>query len=79
MLPGAMDPRQAAEAAAILEPGEAVPIHYDVINRPPVYAQVDRPAEAFAEAAAQRGVPARVIGPGEDVAPLSLVSEPRRA
>lgn len=67
LLPAAMDPRQAAEAAALLEVAEAVPIHYDALNKPPVYAQVDRPADAFAEAAARRGVPATVVSPGREV------------
>lgn len=40
-----MDPRQAAEAAAPLEASVAVPVHDDALNRPPIYAQVPRPAE----------------------------------
>lgn len=64
-LPAAMDPTQAAEAAALLEAAEAIPIHYDTLNNPPIYAQVDRPAESFLDAAATRGVPARRVGPGE--------------
>jgi L-ascorbate metabolism protein UlaG (beta-lactamase superfamily) len=68
-LPAAMDPRHAAEAAAILEAGQAVPIHYDTLHNPPVYAQVERPAEAFAEAATARGVRVRIVGPGEEVEP----------
>jgi len=64
-LPAAMDPEQAAEAAALLEAAEAVPIHYDTLNNPPTYAQVDRPAQAFAQAATRRGVRAHVVAPGE--------------
>lgn len=60
-----MDPTQAAAAAKLLRAEMAVPIHYDLIHRPPVYSQVDRPAQAFAEAAAEQGVAARVIEPGE--------------
>jgi L-ascorbate metabolism protein UlaG (beta-lactamase superfamily) len=66
-LPAAMDPVQAAEAAALLEATEAIPIHYDTLNNPPVYAQVDRPADAFLEAAARRDVSARTVQPGEYV------------
>ncbi|MGZ6645427.1 MAG: MBL fold metallo-hydrolase [Solirubrobacteraceae bacterium] len=66
-LPAVMDPAQAAEAAALLEAGLAVPIHYDTLNNPPTYAQVERPADAFARAAGARGVRARVVAPGEEV------------
>ncbi len=66
-LPAAMDPYQAAEAAALLESAEAIPIHYDTLHNPPVYSQVDRPAEAFLEAASKRGVTARKVQPGEYV------------
>jgi len=41
------------------------PIHYDTLNNPPTYAQVDRPAQAFAQAATRRGVRAHVVAPGE--------------
>jgi L-ascorbate metabolism protein UlaG (beta-lactamase superfamily) len=64
-LPAAMDPVQAAEAAALLEADLAVPIHYDTLHRPPTYAQVDRPADAFAQAGAARGVRTQVLAPGE--------------
>jgi L-ascorbate metabolism protein UlaG (beta-lactamase superfamily) len=36
-----VDPVQAAEAAALLEAAHAVPIHYDALNNPPTYGQVD--------------------------------------
>jgi L-ascorbate metabolism protein UlaG (beta-lactamase superfamily) len=60
-----MDPVQAAAAASLLNADLAIPIHYDTIHGPPVYIQVDRPAEAFTVAAAERGVAARVLEPGE--------------
>lgn len=60
-----MDPVQAVTAASLLGAGLAVPIHYDTIHSPPAYAQVDKPAEAFTHAAAERGVAARVLEPGE--------------
>jgi L-ascorbate metabolism protein UlaG (beta-lactamase superfamily) len=49
-----MDPEQAAAAAEILEAPVAVPIHYDTIHAPPVYAQVDDPPGRFAAAAGGR-------------------------
>lgn len=64
-LPAAMDPRQAAEAAAILQARLAVPMHYDQLDNPPIYAQVDRPAEAFMQAAGERGANARIVAVGE--------------
>lgn len=66
-LPAAMDPRQAAEAATLLQARLAIPIHYDTLENPPVYTQVKRPAEQFVAAARARGVPARVIAPGDEL------------
>jgi L-ascorbate metabolism protein UlaG (beta-lactamase superfamily) len=62
-----MDPHQAAAAAHLLHPGVAVPIHYDALHQPPTYAQVDDPAGAFVAAAAELGVPARVLEVGEEL------------
>ncbi len=67
-VPAAMTPQQAAAAAAILQARLAVPIHYDAVHHPPVYAQVDDPVTAFAAAARQRGVPFAVVDPGTSVA-----------
>jgi L-ascorbate metabolism protein UlaG (beta-lactamase superfamily) len=64
-LPAAMDPEQAAAAAAILEADLAVPVHYDTINGPPRYVQVDQPAARFASACATAGVDCRVMETGE--------------
>ena len=64
-LPAAMDPGQAAAAAAILEARVAVPMHYDTLHSPPTYVQVDDPAGAFEEAAGKLGVDTRVMSPGE--------------
>jgi L-ascorbate metabolism protein UlaG (beta-lactamase superfamily) len=58
-----MDPEQAAAAAEILEVPVAVPMHYDTIHAPPVYAQVDDPAGRFAAAAGTR---AKVMAIGEE-------------
>lgn len=64
-LPAAMDPRQAAAAAALLEAGEAVPIHYDTLHNAPLYVQVDDPAGSFVSACGELGVRVRVAAPGE--------------
>jgi len=73
-LPAAMVPRQAAEAAAPLQAKLAIPIHYDTLENPPIYTQVDQPAEAFAAEAAMRGIEARILEAGQE---LDL-SQPRR-
>jgi L-ascorbate metabolism protein UlaG (beta-lactamase superfamily) len=62
-----MGPRQAAAAAAILQAGLAVPIHYDAIHHPPVYVQTDDPAGSFLREARALGVSARIVAPGEVV------------
>lgn len=59
-----MGPREAAAAAAILEAGLAVPIHYDAIHHPPVYTQTDDPARRFVREAEALGVAARIVAPG---------------
>ncbi|MDQ2894040.1 MAG: MBL fold metallo-hydrolase [Actinomycetota bacterium] len=66
-LAAAMGPVEAAEAATILEVGVAVPIHYDTIDNPPVYRQVDDPARTFVAAATARGVTSRVLAPGGEL------------
>jgi L-ascorbate metabolism protein UlaG (beta-lactamase superfamily) len=63
--PADLDPEQAAAAAEILDVAVAVPIHYDTIHHPPVYAQVDDPAGRFTAAAGDR---ARVLAIGEELA-----------
>ena len=50
--------------AEILDAPVAVPIHYDAIHHPPVYAQVDDPAGRFTAAARDR---ARVLAIGEEL------------
>jgi L-ascorbate metabolism protein UlaG (beta-lactamase superfamily) len=60
-----MGPREAAAAAAILQAGLAIPIHYDTIHHPPVYAQTEDPAGAFLREAAALGVDARIVEPGQ--------------
>ncbi|HWI72992.1 MAG TPA: MBL fold metallo-hydrolase [Baekduia sp.] len=60
-----MSPAEAAAAAQLLGARVAVPIHYDTINNPPIYAQTDDPAGAFAREGAALGVDVRVLEPGE--------------
>jgi L-ascorbate metabolism protein UlaG (beta-lactamase superfamily) len=67
-LPVAMDPRQAATAAHLLGARAAVPIHYDTFHAPPAYAQVHKPAAAFARAGRDAGIPVTVLAEGEEMA-----------
>jgi L-ascorbate metabolism protein UlaG (beta-lactamase superfamily) len=60
-----MGPREASAAAAILQAGLAVPIHYDAIHHPPVYVQTADPGPAFVREAEALGVQARIVAPGE--------------
>jgi L-ascorbate metabolism protein UlaG (beta-lactamase superfamily) len=68
LLPAVMGPAEAAAAAAILEVRTAVPIHYDALHAPPVYAQVEDPAGRFAAEAARLGVATQLVEPGAEVA-----------
>lgn len=65
--PAAMTPEQAAVAAQILGARLAVPIHYDDIDSPPLYEQVERPAERFLAATQEAGVAARLLAAGEQL------------
>ncbi len=64
-LPAAMDPTQAAAAAALLQARIAVPIHYDTLHNAPIYTQADSPAPAFQAAGRERGLDTRVMAPGD--------------
>ena len=66
---------QAAAAAQLLGAREVIPIHYDTINNPPIYTQVDDPTGTFLAAAEARGVRARVVEAGQVVAD-QVVSAP---
>jgi L-ascorbate metabolism protein UlaG (beta-lactamase superfamily) len=70
-----MDGAQAAAAAELLGAREAIPIHYDTINNPPIYTQVEDPAGRFLAACAALGVAARVVEAGQVVAD-QVVSTP---
>jgi L-ascorbate metabolism protein UlaG (beta-lactamase superfamily) len=68
-----LSPAEAAAAAYILQAGLAVPIHYDALNNPPVYAQVEDPAGQFLAECAALDVAAAVVEPGQ-VVPDQVVS-----
>jgi L-ascorbate metabolism protein UlaG (beta-lactamase superfamily) len=59
--PATLTPEQAAHAAHILGAARAVPIHYDTVNLPPFYVQVEDPAAAFQAVAAELGLPVTVL------------------
>jgi L-ascorbate metabolism protein UlaG (beta-lactamase superfamily) len=67
-LPGALDPATAAIAAEILGARLAIPIHAEGYAIAGVYEPVPDAAERFAAAAADRGVPARILRVGETIA-----------
>ncbi len=43
-----------------------MPIHYDTFHSPPAYAQVHKPAAAFARAGRDAGIPVTVLAEGEE-------------
>lgn len=66
-LPVALDPGQAAIAAELLGARLAIPIHAEGYEVDGVYHPVAGAAQAFAQAAGRRGVPVRVLEPGDGV------------
>ncbi len=66
-LPAALDPDQAAIAASILGARQAIPIHAEGYEIEGVYEPVADAAEAFAAAAAERGVPVTILATGEAI------------
>ncbi len=71
-LPAAMTPEQAGVAAGLLQARVAVPMHYEAIDAPPVYAPRADAPEVFVRAAT---TPVRVVEVGAEVE-LDRVSEP---
>jgi L-ascorbate metabolism protein UlaG (beta-lactamase superfamily) len=65
--PGHMDPRAAAQAAALLRPRIAIPIHWGTISPVGTTDPGDRPAREFADHAAELAPGVRVVqlAPGE--------------
>ena len=66
-LPAALDPAQAAIAARSLGARLAIPIHAEGYHIDGIYQPVPDAAERFATAAAESGVPVRVLGAGETI------------
>jgi L-ascorbate metabolism protein UlaG (beta-lactamase superfamily) len=66
-LPVALDPDQAAIAAALLGARLAIPIHAEGYEIDGIYQPVPDAAERFAAAAAARGVPVRILDLGETI------------
>ncbi len=66
-LPVALDPAQAAIAADLLGARMAVPIHAEGYEIDGVYEPVPDAAERFAAAASERGVPVKILDPGESI------------
>jgi L-ascorbate metabolism protein UlaG (beta-lactamase superfamily) len=60
-----MDPEQAAVAAKLLGARTVVPIHYRQLHEASNYVQSDDPPGSFSAAAAELGIEARVLRPGE--------------
>jgi L-ascorbate metabolism protein UlaG (beta-lactamase superfamily) len=78
--PGHLDPARAAEAAEMIAPRLAIPIHWGTLAAPwPLRARgtLRAPADLFAELTSRRagGVQVRVLAPGER---LELVGVDRR-
>ena len=65
--PAVLDPTQAAIAAGILGARQAIPIHAEGYEIDGVYEPVPDAAKHFASAAAERGVPVRILEPGETI------------
>jgi len=68
--PGHLDPERAAEALRLLRPRIAVPVHFGTFRTPFAPLPGDGPAQAFAQAAAERApeVDVRILRPGEMLA-----------
>jgi L-ascorbate metabolism protein UlaG (beta-lactamase superfamily) len=66
-LPIALDPTQAAIAAEILGARLSIPIHADGYEMDGIYEPAPEAAERFADAAAERDVPVRILEAGETI------------
>jgi L-ascorbate metabolism protein UlaG (beta-lactamase superfamily) len=66
-LPAALDPAQAAIASEILGARLAIPIHAEGYEIDGIYQPIPDAAERFAAAAAERGVPVRILDLGETI------------
>ena len=61
----AMTARQAAAAAQVLGARLAIPMHHETFHLPPAYVEDPDAESTFLAEAARRGVPARVLAPGQ--------------
>jgi L-ascorbate metabolism protein UlaG (beta-lactamase superfamily) len=77
-MPAALDPAQAAIAVQLLGARLAIPIHAEGYEIDGVYEPVADAAERFAEEAAERGVPVRILEVGETI-DISAISTRMRA
>jgi L-ascorbate metabolism protein UlaG (beta-lactamase superfamily) len=66
-LPAGMDPRQAAVAAKLLGARAVVPIHYGPLHEASNYVQSADPPGSLSAAAAELGIEAQVLSPGEQL------------
>lgn len=66
-LPAGMDPGQAAVAAKLLGARVVVPIHYGPLHEASNYVQADDPSGSLCSAAAELGIEAQVLDPGEQL------------
>jgi L-ascorbate metabolism protein UlaG (beta-lactamase superfamily) len=64
-LPAGMNPQQAAVAAKLLGARTVVPIHYGPLHEAPNYIQADDPPGNLRAVAAELGVEAQALEPGE--------------
>ena len=66
--PAALDPQQAAVAAHILKARKIIPIHFGSCHKPPVFVEVDRPVDGLMKSAAELGLEAQILVPGDSIA-----------
>jgi L-ascorbate metabolism protein UlaG (beta-lactamase superfamily) len=73
-LAAAMEPEQAAVAAASLGAGTLIPMHYGGFEVDPFYLPVADPLERLRAATVDRAYDVRILEPGESIEPAALPS-----
>jgi L-ascorbate metabolism protein UlaG (beta-lactamase superfamily) len=63
----AMTPKQAAAAAGLLRAQAACPMHYEMFNSPPLYAEHPCAEREFVEAARLLNLSVRLLRPGDEI------------
>ena len=63
----AMTPEQAAAAGMLLRAKAVCPMHYEMFNSPPLYAEHPHAEHEFVEAARRRNLNVRLLRPGEEI------------